>query len=97
MEITRLIAYYLIGVNLLTFFAYGIDKHKAVRNGQKSKHLSRRIPEASLLLLAALGGSPAALLAMYLFRHKTLHRKFRYGVPIILFLQIAIIIVIMIQ
>jgi uncharacterized membrane protein YsdA (DUF1294 family) len=97
MEITRLIAYYLIGVNLLTFIAYGIDKHKAVRNGQKSKHLSRRIPEASLLLLAALGGSPAALLAMYLFRHKTLHRKFRYGVPIILFLQIAIIIVIMIQ
>ena len=90
MEITRLIAYYLIGVNLLTFIAYGIDKHKAVRNGQKSKHLSRRIPEATLLLLAVLGGSPAALLAMYLFRHKTLHKKFRYGVPAILLLQIAL-------
>ena len=86
----RLLLYYLAAVNLLTFLAYGIDKRKAVRNGQKSKRQSRRTPEATLLLLAALGGSPAALLAMYLFRHKTLHKKFRYGVPIILFLQIAV-------
>lgn len=91
MGITRLIVYYLTGVNLLTFLAYSIDKWKAVHNGHKSKHLSRRIPETALLLLATLGGSPAALLAMYLFRHKTLHKKFRYGVPIILFLQIALV------
>jgi len=93
----RLLLYYLLLVNLLTFLAYGLDKWKAVRNGRKSggkarrnDNLSRRIPEASLLLLAALGGSPAALLAMYLFRHKTLHKKFRYGVPAILLVQIAI-------
>ena len=92
----RLLLYYLLGVNLLTFLAYGLDKWKAVRNGRRSggkahrnDNLSRRIPEASLLLLAALGGSPAALVAMYLFRHKTLHRKFRYGVPAILLVQIT--------
>ena len=93
--ITQLLPYYLLAVNLLTFLAYGIDKWKAVHNGHRSKHQLRRIPEVSLLLLAALGGSPAALLAMYLFRHKTHHKKFRYGVPLILFLQIAIIVVIM--
>ena len=80
---TRLLLYYLAGVNLLTFLAYGIDKFKA-------KHKHWRISEVSLLLLAALGGSPAALLAMHLFCHKTLHNKFRYGVPIILFAQIAV-------
>ena len=91
MEISiRLLLYYLLAVNLLTFLVYGLDKWKAVRNGQRSKRSSRRIPEATLLLLAALGGSPAALLAMYLFRHKTLHKKFRYGVPAILIAQIAL-------
>jgi uncharacterized membrane protein YsdA (DUF1294 family) len=95
----RLLLYYLLGVNLLTFLAYGLDKWKAVRNGRRSggkahrnDNLSRRIPEASLLLLAALGSSPAALVAMYLFRHKTLHKKFRYGVPAILLVQIAVVV-----
>lgn len=84
MEITRLVVYYLIGVNLLTFIAYGIDKYKA-------RHKQWRITEASLLLLAILGGSPAALLAMRLFHHKTLHKKFRYGVPAILLIQLTIV------
>ena len=91
----NILLYYLLAVNLLTFLAYGLDKWKAVRNGKKSKHQSRRIPEATLLLLAALGGSPAALLAMYLFRHKTLHKKFRYGVPIILILQVVLVVVLL--
>ena len=90
----RILPYYLLGVNLLTFIAYGIDKHKAVRNGHRTKQ-SRRIPEASLLLLALLGGSPAALLAMRVFHHKTLHKKFRYGVPAILLLQIVIVCLVM--
>ena len=93
----RFVAYYLLGVNLLTFLAYGIDKWKAVHNGHKAKHLSRRMPEVSLLFLAALGGSPAALLAMRVFRHKTLHKKFRYGVPAILLVQLAIIIILAIK
>ena len=97
-EMNSHIIYYLVAFNLLTFLAYGIDKWKAVRNGKKgskksrrNSRLSRRIPEASLLFLAALGGSPAALLAMYLFRHKTRHKKFRYGVPLILAVQIILV------
>ena len=83
MEMTRLIGYYLAGVNLLTFIVYGLDKYKA-----KDNHW--RIPEATLLILAVLGGSPAALMAMRVFRHKTLHKKFRYGVPAILIVQLAV-------
>lgn len=90
MEITRLVVYYLIGVNLLTFIAYGIDKYKA-------RHKQWRITEASLLLLAILGGSPAALLAMRLFHHKTLHKKFCYGVPAILLIQLTIVIFLIVK
>lgn len=79
----RLLLYCLAIVNMVTFIAYGLDKWKARRNRW-------RIPEAVLLWLAVLGGSPAALIAMHLFRHKTLHKKFRYGVPAILFIQITI-------
>lgn len=80
---TRLLLYYLLAVNLLTFATYGIDKYKA-------RHASWRVREASLLLLAALGGSIGALLGMHLFRHKTQHKKFRYGVPLILLAQVAV-------
>ena len=75
--------YYLLAANLLTFVTYGIDKYKA-------RHNKWRIPEATLLLLAALGGSIGALLAMRVFHHKTQHKKFRYGVPALLLVQLAI-------
>lgn len=80
---TRLLLYYLLAVNLLTFATYGIDKYKA-------RHARWRVREASLLLLAALGGSIGALLGMHLFHHKTQHKKFRYGVPLILLAQAAV-------
>lgn len=79
----KIILFYLLAVNLLTFISYGIDKWKA-------RHNRWRIPEATLLLLAALGGSIGALLAMKVFRHKTQHKKFRFGVPAILLVQMAI-------
>lgn len=79
----KIVLYYLLAVNLLTFIIYGIDKYKA-------RHNHWRVREASLLLLAALGGSIGALLAMKVFRHKTLHKKFRYGVPAILVVQLAV-------
>lgn len=79
----RIVLYYLLAVNLLTFIIYGIDKYKA-------RHNHWRVREASLLLLAALGGSIGALLAMKVFHHKTQHKKFRYGVPAILFIQITL-------
>lgn len=73
---------YLAAINLVTFFAYWLDKRKA-------KSGAWRTPEATLIALAALGGSPAALAAMQLFRHKTKHAKFAVGVPVILILQAA--------
>ena len=79
----RYLIYYLLVINVLTFIIYGLDKWKA-RRGRW------RIPEATLLLLAVIGGSPAALVAMYLFRHKTMHKKFRYGVPFILLVHVVL-------
>ena len=68
--------------NGITFLVYGIDKWKA----RKQRW---RIPEATLLLLAAFGGSIGAWLGMKVWHHKTQHKKFRYGVPAILLLQLA--------
>ncbi len=66
----------------MTFFVYGIDKWKA-------KHLKWRISEATLLGLAIIGGSIGAWLGMKTWHHKTMHWKFKYGIPFILLLQIA--------
>jgi len=74
---------YLAVINVVTFFMYGIDKWKA----KKSKW---RIRETALLGLAVLGGSIGAWLGMKVWHHKTLHKKFKYGVPLILIAQIAL-------
>lgn len=76
--------YFLIGINVLTFLLYGIDKWKA----QKGKW---RIPENTLIWLGIVGGSIGALLGMYLFHHKTKHRKFALGVPAIFLVQVLLI------
>lgn len=78
-----IIIYYLLAINAVAFFAYGIDKLKA-RKGWW------RIPEATLLLLAIIGGSIGAWLGMKVWHHKTMHRKFQYGLPVILLLQLAL-------
>ena len=81
---TIMLLVYLLMMNVLTFIVYGVDKWKAC-------HGRRRVPEATLLGLAALGGSMGAWLAMQLFRHKTQKKKFRYGVPAIFVLQLAVV------
>lgn len=73
----------LAAVNLLAFVLYGVDKLKAKKGAW-------RIPEATLLLVAFLGGSVGALLGMEVFRHKTKHAKFRILVPLFLILHIAL-------
>lgn len=80
---TKIILIYLAAVNLVTFVMYGIDKYKA-------KKAKWRIPEATLLLMAAFGGSIGAWAGMQVWHHKTLHKKFKYGVPVIFLLQIAL-------
>ena len=89
--------YYLIGINIVTFLVYGIDKWRSTSGRllptgrKKAKQGSWRIPEATLLILALIGGSIGALLGMKVWRHKTQHKKFKYGLPLILLAQIAII------
>ena len=77
------LAYYLLGINAVTFIVYGIDKYKA-------KKAKWRISEATLLLLAVLGGSIGAWMGMKVWHHKTMYKKFKYGIPAILLIQIAL-------
>ena len=79
---TKLILIYLLIVNALGFLLMLVDKRKAQKN-------LWRIPESTLLLMAAIGGSIGSLAGMYKFRHKTKHLKFTLGVPAILIAQIA--------
>ncbi len=72
--ILRAIIIYLIGINIMTFLVFGIDKWKA-RSGKW------RIPEATLIGMSIAGGSIGALLGMSFFRHKTQKRKFNLGIP----------------
>lgn len=83
-----LLALWLVLINVITFFVFGADKLQARR--KEKKESVRRVPEKTLFLLSALGGSVGALLGMRVFRHKTLHRAFRFGVPLILALQIIL-------
>mgnify|MGYP003446873621 CR=1 FL=1 len=78
-----MLCWYLLIINLVAFVCYGVDKLMAKRN-------ARRISELALLLLALLGGSVGAWLGMQVWRHKTKHAKFRFGVPILLLLQAAL-------
>ena len=74
--IANALLYYLIVITIVTFLVYGIDKWKA-------KQGSWRISEASLLILAVIGGSIGALFGMKVWHHKTMHKKFKYGLPLI--------------
>lgn len=79
----NIISCYILGINVIAFIVYGIDKLKAKRG-------KWRIPESTLLLLAAIGGSIGAWLGMKVWHHKTMHKKFQYGVPLLLILQLAL-------
>ena len=81
-RMTQTIVYILICINVVTFLVYGIDKWKAKKG-------SWRISEATLLILAVIGGSIGAMLGMKVWHHKTQHKKFKYGLPLILLAQIA--------
>lgn len=76
---------YLLIVNAAGFLSMLVDKHKAKKN-------LWRIPEATLLLIALMGGSIGSLVGMYTVRHKTKHLKFTIGVPLILAVQIVLVV-----
>lgn len=77
----RNIIIYLCVINAIAFLLYGLDKRKAKRH-------KWRVPEATLLGVAFLGGSIGAFLGMQVFHHKTRKAKFYIGVPLIFFLQV---------
>ena len=82
--IYQILCIYLLAVNVLLFALMGIDKWKAKRGAW-------RIPEKTLFLTAALGGSIGGILGMKLFRHKTKHNSFKFGFPAILIAQLALV------
>ena len=75
---------FLLAINIATFLLYGIDKYKAKKN-------QWRISEATLLTMAAIGGSIGAWTGMRIWHHKTMHKKFKYGIPLIIILQVALV------
>ena len=85
MSTKQIILIYLIAINVVTFFAYGIDKWKA-------KRTKWRISEATLLGMAVIGGSIGAWLGMRVWHHKTMHKKFQLGIPLVIVVQIALVI-----
>lgn len=80
-DIWLILLIYLAAVNLFGLIIMGVDKSRAKRR-------KWRIPEATLFLVAIIGGSIGSILGMYLFRHKTKHWYFVAGMPVILVLQI---------
>ena len=85
MKTIFILGIYLLILNILGFAFMGIDKRRAIRS-------AFRIPEATLFAIAILGGSIGSILGMHLFRHKTKHWYFLFGMPIILILQIALVV-----
>ena len=74
---------YLLGVNLLAFVLYGVDKRRARKD-------LWRIPEKTLLGVAFAGGTVGAIVGMNVFHHKTRHWYFRYGLPAVLAIQLSV-------
>ena len=80
------ITIYLAAINVITFIMFGADKARAAKGRW-------RISESALILAALLGGSTGALAGMRIFHHKTKHRKFTIGIPVILALQIILMVI----
>lgn len=83
-----LLGLWLLAVNGAAFLMFGLDKWKAKRKVRRES--VRRVPERTLFLLAALGGSAGALAGMRVWHHKTLHKTFRYGIPALLAVQLVL-------
>ena len=86
--ITFLIIYFVI-INIVGFALMGIDKRKAIKR-------TFRIPEATLFIVALIGGSIGSILGMQVFRHKTRHWYFAFGMPAILVIQIVLLVLLLV-
>ena len=88
MKVIAILSIYFIIINLIGFLSMYLDKYKA------KKHLWR-IPEATLFIIAIIGGSIGSILGMRVFHHKTRHWYFVYGMPAILIIQIAVVLLLL--
>lgn len=88
MDVISYILSYLGAINFIGLIIMGIDKLKA-------KKRAWRVPESTLFVIALIGGSLGTTMGMFLFRHKTKHWYFRYGMPAILIIQIAVVVILM--
>ncbi len=84
--VLKAVIIYLAAINVITFIMFGADKARAAKGRW-------RISESALILAALLGGSTGALTGMRIFHHKTKHRKFTIGIPVILALQIILMVI----
>ena len=87
---TYFIIGYLVCINLAGLASMGMDKRKAIRR-------QWRIPEATLFLIALLGGSLGSIIGMQLFRHKTKHWYFVWGMPAIFFAELALMLLLVLK
>ncbi|MCM1046918.1 MAG: DUF1294 domain-containing protein [Clostridiales bacterium] len=88
MDVISYIVSYLSVINIIGIAIMGIDKLKA-------KKRAWRVPESTLFVIALIGGSLGTTIGMFLFHHKTKHWYFRYGMPAILIIQVAIIVLLL--
>ena len=88
MKVIAILSIYFIIINLIGFLSMYLDKYKA------KKHLWR-IPEATLFIIAIIGGSIGSIIGMRVFHHKTRHWYFVYGMPAILIIQIALVLLLL--
>lgn len=84
--VLKAVIIYLAAINVITFIMFGADKARAAKGRW-------RISESALIVAALLGGSTGALAGMRIFHHKTKHRKFTIGIPVILALQIILMVI----
>lgn len=82
--------FYLIIINIIAFIASGLDKKAAINH-------KRRVPEKYFWILAVVGGSVGFYLSMKVFYHKTKHWNFKYGIPLLIFMQIVVMYIITIR
>ena len=83
MKVFYIAVLWIAGMSLVSFLVFGADKRRAARH-------EWRIPEKILFLTALLGGAAGAFLGMHIFHHKTRHKSFCFGIPLILLLQAAV-------
>ncbi len=89
-DITYFVIGYIVCINLAGLVSMGMDKRKAIRH-------QWRIPEATLFLIALLGGSLGSIIGMQLFRHKTKHWYFVWGMPAIFFAELALMLLLVLK